>query len=84
VGISLLARGGRELYEQKLLKYKVLVAVSAIWAHADAQAAGSVWVHGLERNVSSGHYFFGSVSPIKTDATFFAQNAETGFCRFSL
>jgi hypothetical protein len=38
---------------------------------ADVQAAGGVWVHGLQRNMSSGHYFFGSVSPIKTDATFF-------------
>jgi hypothetical protein len=38
---------------------------------ADVQAAGGVWVHGLQRNVSSGHNFFGSVSPIKTDATFF-------------
>jgi hypothetical protein len=33
VGVPLLARGGRGLYEQKLLKYRVLVAVSAIWAH---------------------------------------------------
>ena len=38
---------------------------------AAAQAAGGVWVHGLQRNVSSGLYFFGSVSPIKTDATCF-------------
>jgi hypothetical protein len=38
---------------------------------ADAQAAGGAWVHWLQRDVSSGHYFFGSVSPIKTDATFF-------------
>jgi hypothetical protein len=32
VGIPLLAPGGRGLYEQKLLKYRTLVAVSAIWA----------------------------------------------------
>ncbi len=32
VGIPLLARGRRGLYEQKLLKYRVLVAVSAMWA----------------------------------------------------
>ncbi len=32
VGVPLLARGGRGLYEQKLLKYRTLVAVSAIWA----------------------------------------------------
>jgi hypothetical protein len=32
VGVPLLARGGRGLYEQKLLKYRILVAVSAIWA----------------------------------------------------
>ena len=38
---------------------------------AAAQAAGGVPVHGLQRDVSSGRYFFGSVSPIKTDATFF-------------
>jgi hypothetical protein len=38
---------------------------------AAAQAAGGVWVHGLQRDVSSGLYFFGSGSPIKTDATFF-------------
>jgi hypothetical protein len=31
VGVPLLARGGRGLYEQKLLKYRVLVTVSAIW-----------------------------------------------------
>jgi hypothetical protein len=38
---------------------------------AAAQTAGGVWVHGLQRDVSSGLYFFGSVSPIKTNATFF-------------
>jgi hypothetical protein len=32
VGVPLLARGGRGLYMQKLLKYRTLVAVSAIWA----------------------------------------------------
>jgi hypothetical protein len=32
VGVPLLDGGGRWLYEQKLLKYKTLVAVSAIWA----------------------------------------------------
>ncbi len=32
VGVPLLARGGRGLYEQKSLKYRTLVAVSAIWA----------------------------------------------------
>jgi hypothetical protein len=38
---------------------------------AAAQAAGGVWVHGLQQDVSYGLYFFGSVGPIKTDATFF-------------
>ncbi len=32
VGVPLLGGGGRWLYEQKLLKYRTLVAVSAIWA----------------------------------------------------
>ncbi len=32
VGVPLLASGGRGLYEQKLLNYMTLVAVSAIWA----------------------------------------------------
>jgi hypothetical protein len=32
VGIPLLARGSRGLYEQKLSKYRILVAVCAIWA----------------------------------------------------
>jgi hypothetical protein len=32
VGVPLPAGGGRGLYEQKLLKYRTLVAVSAIWA----------------------------------------------------
>ncbi len=32
VGVPLLAPGGRGLYEQKLLKYRILVAVSTIWA----------------------------------------------------
>jgi hypothetical protein len=32
VGVPLLARGGRGLYELKLLKYGTLVEVSATWA----------------------------------------------------
>ena len=32
VGVPLIARGGRGLYEQKLLKYRTLVAVIAIRA----------------------------------------------------
>ena len=32
VGVPLLARCGKGLYKQKLLKYRTLVAVSAIWA----------------------------------------------------
>ncbi len=32
VGVPLLGGGGRGLYEQKLLKYRTFVAVSAIWA----------------------------------------------------
>ena len=32
VGVPLLGGGGRWLYEQKLLKSRTLVAVSAIWA----------------------------------------------------
>ena len=31
-GLPLLGGGGRWLFEQKLLKYRTLVAVSAIWA----------------------------------------------------
>ncbi len=31
VGVLLLERGDRGLYEQKLLKYRVLVAVSVMW-----------------------------------------------------
>jgi hypothetical protein len=37
-----------------------------------AAARGVIWA-----------LFFGSVSPIKTDATFFALYAETGFLRFT-
>ena len=70
VGVPLLARGGRGLYEQKFLKYRTLVVVKRHLGAA-VQAAGGVTVHGLERDVSSGHYFFGSGSPIKTAATFF-------------
>jgi hypothetical protein len=32
VGVPLLGGGGRWLYEKKLLEYRTLVAVSAIWA----------------------------------------------------
>jgi hypothetical protein len=32
VGVPLLGGGGRWLYEQKSLKYRTLVAISAIWA----------------------------------------------------
>jgi hypothetical protein len=32
VGVPLLGGGGRWLYKQKLLKYRTLVAVNAIWA----------------------------------------------------
>jgi hypothetical protein len=59
VGVPLLACGGKGFYEQKLLKYRTLVAVSSIWAQLpSAQAADGVWVHGLQRDVSSGLYFF--------------------------
>jgi hypothetical protein len=35
----------------------------------------------LQRDVSSGHYIFGSVSPIKTDATFFLHKTlKPDFC----
>ncbi len=70
VGVPLLGGGGRWLYEQKLLKYRTLVVESAIWAQLLRRQV-AYGVHGLQRDVSSGHYFFGSVSPIKTDATFF-------------
>jgi hypothetical protein len=72
VGVPLLGGGGRWLYEQKLFKYRTLVAVSAIWAQLLGRQV-AYGIHGLQRDVSSGHYIFGnnSVSPIKTDATFF-------------
>jgi hypothetical protein len=41
VGVPLLGGGGRWLYEQKLLKCRTLVAVSAIWAHLLRQQVAS-------------------------------------------
>jgi hypothetical protein len=55
VGVPLLGGGGRWLYEQKLLKYRTLVTVSAIWAQMPRQQVACGY--GLQRDVSSGHYF---------------------------
>jgi hypothetical protein len=45
VGVPLLGGGGRWLYEKKILKYKTLVAASAIWAQLPRRqvASGYIW-----------------------------------------
>jgi hypothetical protein len=62
------AAGG--LYEQKLLKYRILVAVSAIWAQLPRRQVAYGYM-GCSAMCHLGYILFGSVSPIKTDATFF-------------
>ena len=72
VGVALLARGGRGLYEQKLLKYRILVAVSAIWAQLPRrQVAYGYMACSAMCHLGSIFLVAYCVRPIKTDATFF-------------
>jgi hypothetical protein len=70
VGVPLLGGGVRWLYEQKLLKYRTLVAVSAIWGQLLRRQVAYRYM-GCSAMCHLGTIFFGSVSPIKTDVTFF-------------
>ena len=70
VGVPLLARGGRGLYEQKLLKYRTLVAVSAIWAQLPRRQVAQRYM-GCSGMCHLGTIFLVALAPSKQTPHFF-------------
>jgi hypothetical protein len=70
VGVPLLASGGRGLYEQKLLNYMTLVAVSAIWAQLPRRQVAYGYM-GCSAMCRLGSIFLVAYAPSKQTPHFF-------------
>jgi hypothetical protein len=82
VGVPLFGGGGRRLYEQKLLKYRTLVAENAIWAQLLRRQVAYGYM-GCSAMCHLGTIFLVAYAPSKQRPHFFTQYAETGFLRFT-